>query len=102
MNMERLRERFFAQFPLSFFPEFTSGDAEKAGGFVDASGRIVHFDSLEKAKAFCESFGLHPSDVLEKESEPGRFCVHVNYEDDRGFIVAVVWNLNWCDDYFLN
>lgn len=60
MDMERLSERFFAQFPLSFFPEFTSEDAEKAGGFVDTSGRIVHFDSLEKAKAFCESFGLHP------------------------------------------
>lgn len=97
--MGQLREKYFAQFPLSF-PEITSEDAEKAGGFFDAEKRIVQFENLEKAKAFCESFGLHPSDMLEEESAPGRLCVNDKYVDDRGDLVAVVWNLNWCDDYF--
>lgn len=94
--MGQLREQFFAQFPLTF-PEITSEDAEKAGGILDAPRRIVKFDSLEKAKAFCESFGM-----LEEESGAGRFCVRDEYVDDKGNPVAVVWNLNWCDDYFLN
>ena len=99
--MGQLREKFFAQFPLSF-PEITSEDAEKAGGVLDAPRRIVKFDSLEKAKAFCESFGLQIRGMLEEESGAGRFCVHDEYVDDKGNPVAVVWNLNWCDDYFLN
>lgn len=98
--MGPLREEFFAQFPMSF-PEITSENAEKAGGIFDAPRRIVKFGSLEKAKAFCESFGLQIRGVLEEESEPGRFCVHDEYVDDKGDIVAVVWNLNWGDDYFL-
>ena len=97
--MGQLREQFFAQFPLSF-PEITSEDAEKAGGVLDAPRRIVKFDSLEKAKAFCEFFGLHLSDALEEESEPGRLCVNDKYVDDRGVITGVVWNLNWADDRF--
>ena len=99
--MGQLREKFFAQFPLTF-PDITSEDAEKAGGTFDAEKRIVQFEDLEKAKAFCEAFGLHPSDMLEEESEPGRLCVNDEYVDSKGNPVAVVWNLNWCDDYFLN
>lgn len=99
--MGSLREKFFAQFPL-MFPEITSEDAEKAGGIFDAPRRIVKFDTLEKAKAFCEAFGLQIREVFEKESEPDRFCVNDRYTDDRGNPVAVVWNLNWFDDYFLN
>lgn len=99
--MGQLREQFFAQFPLSF-PEITSENAEKAGGIFDASRRIVKFDNLEKAKAFCEAFGLRIRGVLEEESGSGRFCVHDEYVDGNGNPVAVVWNLNWCDDYFLN
>lgn len=99
--MGQLREQFFAQFPLSF-PEITSEDAEKAGGVLDAPRRIVKFDALEKAKAFCESFGLHPSDMLEEESAPGRLCVNDKYVDDRGVIAGVIWNLNWADDRFFS
>lgn len=99
--MGQLREKFFAQFPLTF-PEITSDDAEKAGGSFDAEKRIVQFEDLEKAKAFCESFGLHASDMLEKESEPGRLCVNDKYVDDKGNLVGVVWNLNWADDCFFS
>ena len=99
--MEQLREKFFAQFPLSF-PEITSEDAEKAGGFFDAEKRIVQFENLEKAKAFCESFGLHPSDMLEEESAPGRLCVNDKYVDGKGNLVGVIWNLNWADDCFFS
>lgn len=97
--MGQLREKFFAQFPLTF-PEITSEDAEKAGGILDAPRRIVKFDTLEKAKAFCESFGLEIREVFENESEPGRFCVNDKYVDSKGNPVAVVWNLNWADDRF--